>query len=432
MPIVTTIFFFVWTAAILVGIWALRIAQVFGNRMPRVAKRKLDPMSLPVAVILPIKGVDVDTAENLQALLQQDYPNYRLIFAVENAQDPAVALIREVTRTCKLRVDIVVAGLATARGQKIHNQLAAVEQTNADDEVLIFMDADARPAPDWIHALVVPLTYGPHIGATTGYRYYIPVPGENGGSNKSGANAIASVINAGVAALFGPYRRTFAWGGSMAVRRQDFFDYGIARAWQHALSDDYVLAHVVKKEKQVKIHFVPQCVVASQADFSWGNFFEFAIRQYRITRICAPWVWLAAFTGPILLLASLGYSLLFTIIRTIYPPVNRPYEAAILGLMFGSLYGMYVVRGWLLARGVCRLLPAHAPAIRATRGWFSWGYPLVQVVNFTALLGSAFGRRIVWRGVTYIMHSRTQTTVLRPEFPSGQIAQQPELSSATH
>ena len=39
------------------------------------------------------------------------------------------------------------------------------------------------------------------------------------------------------------------------------------------------------------------------------------------------------------------------------------------------------------------------------------------VVNLVALLGSAFGRNIIWRNVAYTMVSRSKTLVHRPDLP---------------
>ncbi len=390
--------------------------------MPRVAARPVEPSFPPVAVILPIKGVDADTPGNLAALLAQDYPAYRLIFSVASEDDQVVPLIERLAAEApRGKIEIVVAGPAEHRGQKVHNQLAAVERTTDADEVLAFVDADAHPDPSWLHALVVPLTYGEHIGASTGYRFYIPAVSHP-------ANAVVSVINAGVAALFGPYRRTFAWGGSMALRRRDFFSYGIHAAWQNALSDDYVVSHCVKHLARRKIHYVPRCLVASAADFNWPSFFEFAIRQYRITRICAPLVWLVAVGGPAVYLTSL----LYTLINGVYsafvaaPPAAEPlglltlcrspaYEPYRMAVMFISLYTLSIIRGYLLLYGARRLLPERWPAIRKMAFWFTFGYPLVQMVNLASLLMAGFGRKVVWRGVTYMMVSRTETIVSRGE-----------------
>src|SRR6476659_6278387 len=180
--------------------------------MPRIAATPiyLENGRFPrVAVILPIKGVDDDTPENIQALLNQDYPGYRLIFSVESEEDPVVGMLEKIAREDS-RIEIVIAGQATSRGQKVHNQLAAVSRTTEQDEVLAFLDADAKPNALWLQHLAAPVTREEDVGASTGYRYYVPVTGHT-------ANKIVSVLNAQVAALLGPYRRTFAWGGSMAI-----------------------------------------------------------------------------------------------------------------------------------------------------------------------------------------------------------------------
>src|ERR1035437_4717093 len=328
---VSFIFFWVWAAAMVLAIWAARIAQRFGIRLPRIVRQGMPQEVYPrVAGLLPVEGVDDDPASNVQALLAQDYPDSRLIFSVESEDDPVVALLEKIAREDS-RIEIVVAGLARERGQKIHNQLAAVERTTGEDEVLAFVDADANSNSHWLRALVLPLTYGEHIGATTGYRYYVPVTDHT-------ANKIVSVLNAQVAALLGPYRRTLAWGGSMAIRRKDFYGFGLKDMWKSALSDDYVLSYCVKKVAKKKIQFVPQCLVASDANFNWASLFEFVVRQYRITKVCAPWVWLTAVAGAMLYLAAFGYTG-FNSVQGFFGPGRLGGEHIRQMLMFGGLYG---------------------------------------------------------------------------------------------
>ncbi|HMD53504.1 MAG TPA: hypothetical protein VKJ65_03010, partial [Phycisphaerae bacterium] len=116
-----------WAVEIFLSAWLVYIARYSSRRMRRVAARELDKNFPPVAVIVPIKGVDEHTSENLRALLDQDYPYYRLIFSVESSDDPVCELLRSLSRTRPPeQVKLVVAGFATKCGQKVHNQLAAV------------------------------------------------------------------------------------------------------------------------------------------------------------------------------------------------------------------------------------------------------------------------------------------------------------------
>ncbi len=224
----------------------------------------------------------------------------------------------------------------------MQNQLAAVAQTTEADEILVFMDADARPKPLWMRELVKPLMEAEDVGATTGFRFYVP-------ASDSLANAMASVINAGVAALLGPGWRNIAWGGSMAIRRADFFGFGVNEAWQGALSDDYVLSWCVKKKARRRIQFVQGCLVESAADFKWGSFWEFAARQYRITRICAPGIWLLAVGAGVLYLGAMAYTVGFWIASLMVGRPDHPLIAMFLALYLGN-----VLRGWLLLKGAWR------------------------------------------------------------------------------
>ena len=414
--------FWVWAVAVMLGIWAIRVAQRFCFRLPRTAAEPVyvEGDVLPrVAVILPIKGVDDDTHLNIQALLNQEYPEYRLIFAVESDEDPVVGILEKLA-TEDSRIEIVVAGLATNRGQKVHNQLAAVERTTERDEVLVFIDADAQPNAMWLQHMAAPLTR-PEIGAATGYRYYVPV-------TEHTANKIVSVLNAQVAALLGPYRRTLAWGGSMALRRKDFYAFGLHGMWQHALSDDYVLSYCVKTRAKSKVHFVAQCLVASEANFNWASLMEFAVRQYRITKVCALGVWFLAVGGAMIFLTALGY----TFFNSVYgvwmhvsgnTPAFSGYEHLKQIAMFAVLYGMSALRGYFLVRGGETLLPEHRRAIQSTMFWATVGMPWCYLVNFLALAGSAVGRTIVWRGIAYYMVSRTHTVVHRPHTAAGPLPQ---------
>ncbi|MGC8624440.1 MAG: glycosyltransferase [Phycisphaerae bacterium] len=397
----TVFFTLLWGLALLIAAWSVRVAQFFNLRMPRVIKQPLADRFPMVAVIAPIKGVDANTRQNITALLQQDYPYYRVIFAVESTDDPVCALIHaaQAANTTKA-IELVVAGRATSRGQKVHNQLAAVDRTTPADTFLAFMDADAQPAPNWLHALVSMLN-SHHIGATTGYRCYVP-------SNAGAANGIICVLNAMVGTLFGPYRRTVAWGGSMAIRRADFFVFGVHDAWQGALSDDYVLTWCVKKKAHKKIHFVPQCIVASQAAFDWPKAWEFAVRQYRITRVCAGRLWLTGLAGAILYISAL----LSTAVAAILLALSGSAWWMAPMAVFVGLYSLSILRGWFVLKAVCRLLPDHGAALTQARLWFTWGMPVVHGVNAAFLLGAATGRIITWRARRYRMRSRTKTIVL--------------------
>jgi hypothetical protein len=170
----------------------------------------------------------------------------------------------------------------------------------------------------------------------------------------------------------------------------------------------------VKNVAKRKIQFVAQCLVASDANFNWASLFEFAVRQYRITKVCAPWVWMTAVGGALVYLAAFSYTLFNVIYGFVTPGAALHGEHLRQMGMFAGLYGTSMLRGHLLVLGGQRMLPEHKEAIASTKWWATVGLPWCYVINLVALVGSGIGRKIVWRGVTYRMVSRLKTEVERP------------------
>ena len=84
-------------------------------------------------VLAPCKGADVELEENLRGLFRQDYGDYEIALIVEDAADPAAAVIRRVIAAHPtVAARLVVAGRAAASGQKVHNLRAATADLAAE------------------------------------------------------------------------------------------------------------------------------------------------------------------------------------------------------------------------------------------------------------------------------------------------------------
>jgi cellulose synthase/poly-beta-1,6-N-acetylglucosamine synthase-like glycosyltransferase len=295
---------------------------------------------------------------------------------------------------------MVVAGEARNQGQKVHNLLAALDTLNSIDrrvETLVFADSDMRPARNWLADLVAPLG-DLQVGATTGYRWYLP---STEGRNRF-ASTLLSMWNASALALLGE-RSGFAWGGSMAIRREYFEEIGVKERWRGALSDDYVLTTAVHEQGQ-RIKFVPQCLVASRAETPFNDLLEFTTRQMRITRVYSPRVWRLAFASHGLFNLTFWGGALWLIVSSLTGTPNRSL-AVLLACVF--LFG--AITGAMRAVVAARLLAAgHG------RKW--WTYllagPIVSLIYLYNIIASARNTRIVWRGIVYDLISPQETVIL--------------------
>ncbi|MBI3653080.1 MAG: glycosyltransferase [Acidobacteria bacterium] len=383
----------------------------------------LDTFTPQAAIIMPCKGTDVELAENLRAVFQQDYPNYEILVVVATTDDAALPIIEQVmaergalwrttggrnltsenasleSPTANPKARIIVAGISDERSEKVNNLMRAVEAVDAAAEALVFVDSDARVRSDWLRSLIAPLA-DEQVGATTGYRWYLPASG-------GFFSALLSAWNGSVATTLGDHPRNFAWGGSMAIRKKTFAKLNVLGAWSHALSDDYALTTTVQRSG-LRIAFAPRCMTIAKADATCAALLEFTTRQVIITRVYNARLWWTGFISQLFFNLVFFGGGLFAILLTLLakPP----------GVALALLALIYILGS---AKGVIRLLAARAMLPQArraiTRLWwmYSFGWLLVSVVYFFNFIQSATTRRIRWRGVLYEMRSPQETRVIR-------------------
>ena len=395
----------------------LRLAHYALHKAPRLHSR-YQPRA---AVIVPCKGVEHDFEENIRALLVQDYRDYEIIFVTESKADPAYQALARILKQSRRAAWMVVSGPARERGQKVHNLLAAIETLDAIDrraEILVFADSDARATRQWLAELVAPLG-DKRIGATTGFRWYLPLKSEAKGKNAAAskrsrsvqgglAPILLSVWNASAVSLLGE-RSSFAWGGSLALRRESFERFNIATRWQGAVSDDYVITAALQQANR-RIKFVPECLVASHADATWRSLLEFSTRQMRITRVYAPRVWQLACTSHVLFNLTFWGGLCWAAGSYVTGRAGTS-ELRLLALLaavfaFGTLTG--AVRGMVAGR----LLTTNFAEIQ--RLWWAYALlgPAASLLYLYNAIASAVSKRITWRGISYEMVSPRETVIL--------------------
>ncbi|MBD0327463.1 MAG: glycosyltransferase family 2 protein, partial [Pyrinomonadaceae bacterium] len=321
----------------------------------------------------------------------------------DSADDSSLAIVEELRRQWKqtTRTRVVIAGPATESGQKVHNLCAAIEQVDSQSEVLVFVDTDARPRSSWLSSLVAPLI-DERVGATTGYRWFIPIRG--GGF----ASHLRSVWNASIASALGERRdRNFCWGGSTAIRRQTFQQLDMLKQWRGTLSDDFALMRALRRAG-LPIHFVPACLTPSLEDCDVRELLEFTTRQLKITRVYASHFWKAILFGSLLFVLVFFGGLALVIAR------------AATGLSFtiplayiSLIYALGVAKAALRWRAINIPLSGYRAQLRRSLLPHLLLWPLCSVLYLYNALLALFSRRIEWRGITYELKSPTETVIIK-------------------
>lgn len=381
-----------------------------------------------VCLVLPFRGVDPGMSRNLDAYFQLDYPRYRILLVTGSEADPSLPDLRAARQRHRaVPADILVAGPAHGRGQKVHNLLHATGHLRPTDEVLAFGDSDSRPRPDWLRRLVSPLS-DPAIGASTGFRWYLPPRG-------GFASRLRSAWNAGILSLMTGDASRFAWGGAMALRRATFERCGVAEAWRGAVSDDYALSRAVRSHG-LRIRFEPRCLSFSHEDCDLGELLQWSHRQLTLTRVYDPALWRSALGAQLVhsaalwgTVALLGAALLgvglqgaalqevagVTAIAGPAAPGGAPLPLTglgVLSLLALTTYGLGCWKSRLRLRAVASLFPARAGEILRHRRAHVLLGPLASLVSLQGLLRSLGSRQIEWRGIRYRMLAPDRTEIV--------------------
>ncbi len=209
----------------------------------RGGSRRSAPRYLPAVTILkPLCGIEPETYGCLRSFCDQDYPEFQIVFGVSHEADPAVALVRRLQREFPaLALDLVVDRQRHGSSNKVSNLINMMARARHD--FLVLADSDVRVQRDYLARVIAPLLNGGVGIVTCAYR------GEAAAGVWSALGCafinewfIPSVC---VAAMAGS--RAFAFGATIALRREVLSNIGGFAAIVNQLADDYRLGELTRR-----------------------------------------------------------------------------------------------------------------------------------------------------------------------------------------
>jgi ceramide glucosyltransferase len=386
-----TAFLSAWLAA-----HAIAVALVFAFtvRLGRPVRVSQGPSA---AVVVAVKGHDHEFDEFLIRLFRQDYPAFRVIFAVESADDAAVPAIEKYRAAAPDRVTLVVAERRKDEGQKTTNLRAAVATLTPQDEILVLADADIWPEPDWLSRLIEPLVAG-EADAVSGFTWLIVKDGRL-------SSYVLTAMAASIATIPRLPMLNPCWGGSTAMRQRMFRDLNIAEEWRGTLSDDLQLTNVVQAARG---RIAAPREILLRTAIKTGGFADVvaeARRWFMLVRIYVPGTY--AITLAAMTFAALGW------------------VAAVVGTLALRLDAAVVLALALLLNW----LRAKARGLLVRRLWGEAGFaenarylrldPLVSPI--ATILNAIYGwsalrlNRTTWAGISYEINGPQDVLVLKRE-----------------
>jgi ceramide glucosyltransferase len=272
--------------------------------------------SLPsVTVLKPLHGAEPRLYENLRTFCLQTHLHYQLVFGVREPDDPAIAVVQ------RLRQEFPQRSIALVVDQRVYGVNFKVSNLmnmllHAQHEWLVLADADISVPTDYLTRVTVPLA-DPGVGIVTCLYHGIPGPSF---WSRLGRLFIDDWFAPSVrlSHAFGSTR--FAFGSTIALRRDALQTIGGFEALRDTLADDFWLGELTRRAGLRTV--LSEVVVGTDVGESkLKELWTHELRWLRTIRSIAPAgfaMTFVCFTSPLLLFglclapgaATAGFALL--------------------------------------------------------------------------------------------------------------------------
>jgi ceramide glucosyltransferase len=287
----------------------------------RERARQWPDFTPPVSLLKPVRGVDFASYLNFASFCLQDYPDYEILFCVNDLSDPAVPLIERLINDFPQRRIRLLSGAPQIGSNRKVNNLALLTR-EAQHEILVQSDGDVRVGPRYLRE-IVPAFAIPSLGAVS--CFYRGIAENNLGAH---LEAIGATSDFFAGAMVADWKEgvTFALGASVATTKSWLGKIGGYEALANLLADDYELGNRIHKAGG-KVVLSREAVWTMYPKQTLKGFWEHQVRWARTVRLCRPaaflgllftqglpWVLLAALVSPNLVFAS-AYLLAYLVLR---------------------------------------------------------------------------------------------------------------------
>jgi ceramide glucosyltransferase len=344
----------------------------------------------PVSILKAVRGTDFATFENYASFCRQNYPEYEIIFALNDADDSAAPIIRRLIEEFPEQKIRVLVGAEDLGANRKVNKLARMAH-EARHEILALSDGDVRVSANYLREVVAPFA-SKQIGAVTSF--YAGIAQNNLGAELEAIGA-ASDFFAGVLMADWMEGIHFALGASIVTTKSWLAKIGGFASIADMLADDYELGKRIAGAGGT-VRLSREIVWTMYPAQTLRGFWDHQTRWARTVRLCRPlsycglifthglpWAVLALFTAPRLLTGA------------------------------GFLAAYFILR--LLVAWTVGVWGVHDDTVRRK----PWLIPVRDAANFVVWVAGLFGDRVVWGGVQYAIHRGRMSPISSPAILAG-------------
>ena len=358
------------SSAVFLGLALLGVIRFRSDARKQFASVPDDANLPPVSVLKPVHGLEARLKENIESFFRQDYPDYEVLFAADEADDPALEVVREVcARYPRIRSRVLVTG--TPWPNPVVYSFHCLAEAAAHN-ILVTTDSDVGVDSHYLREIVPPLL-DPLVGMVTCvYR------GKNAAGFFSGLTAIGMSVEmtAGVLVANLLEGMKFGLGPTTVVRKDSLASIGGYSALKDYIAYDFAIGNLIAKAGYRVVlsgHIIDHVVNQKSFRRMWQN----QLRWAQTTRYSRP-------------KGHFGSGLIFAV----------PY--GLLGFLAAAGLGHWGLGALLLSATVLNRMAeawlvgwmvVRDPQVRRA----PWLYPLRDLLGFLVWFASYLNLRYVWR-----------------------------------
>ncbi|HJY85479.1 MAG TPA: bacteriohopanetetrol glucosamine biosynthesis glycosyltransferase HpnI [Candidatus Acidoferrales bacterium] len=338
----------------------------------RKGARPPDRFAPPASILKPVRGLDRGAHENFASFCRVHYPEYEILFAVSDADDPAIPVIQKLMRDFPERSIRLLVGVENLGSSgKVCKLCRLVREARYD--LLVISDSDVRVEPGYLRSIAT-LFRDTRVGAATTLfrgmetRGLIAELDCVGSSAEFCAGAIVARQLEGV---------KFTLGATMATTRERLAEIGGFEALVDHHSDDYELGKRIAA-RGYRVELVSEPVWMGFPPQAFREYVQHQLRWAIGLRHVRP-------KGHLGLLFAQG--LPWSIAASAVAP-----STAIAAAYLGGYVVLRFLMAWMV--GVWGL---QDPVLRRRL----WLLPLRDALAFPIWLASFAFNRIRWRGLEF-------------------------------
>jgi ceramide glucosyltransferase len=211
-------------------------------RRPLATEPSGAAQAAPVTVLKPLRGAEPRLYDNLATLCRQQHPAFQIVFGVHDADDPALAVVRRLQSDFPgCDIALVISSEQHGSNGKVSNLINMLPLARYDK--LVLADSDIAVPPGYLARVTAPLA-DPSIGVVTCLYRGHALPGF---WPALGAQFINDWFAPSVRVAHAGGSSSFAFGATIALRRDALAAIGGFETLASRLADDYWLGELTRR-----------------------------------------------------------------------------------------------------------------------------------------------------------------------------------------